>query len=231
MLMVNVCAQTQFPNETFCKSAKPSNGNSLFRSEMGANAPSTRSKVLENQMPLAHILESVRLVFFGLQCTERDNNLLGPLKANPKSYDLSWVLDKFTPRIQKGSPNGLLLNLRCHHMETSNSEASAHHKHPSRVGRKSRRSVFSPGWASGRRNKQAVQIRGEPSSCSKWDRSTLACFLPHGSMGVGGPMLQVLIQQQEISQSLPALLPEVSAPLACSVHTDIDSQPFVEYTL
>lgn len=101
---------------------------------MGAYASSSRSKGLGNQMPLAHILESILLVFFGLQCIEQDNNLSGPLKANPKSYDLSSVLDKFTPRIEKGSPNGLLLNLSCHHMETSNSEASAHHKHPSGVG-------------------------------------------------------------------------------------------------
>ena len=127
------CAQTRFPNKTFCTSAKPSNGNSLCRNEMGAYASFSRSKGLGEQMTLAHILESILLVFLGLQYIKQDNNLFGPLKTNPKSYDPSWVLDKFTPRIEKGSPNGLLLNLRCHHMETSNSEASAHHKHPSRI--------------------------------------------------------------------------------------------------
>lgn len=91
-------------------------------------------------------------------------------------------------------------------MGTSNSEVSAHHKHPSRVGPRSRRSGFSPGWAPGRRNKQAVQIRGVPSSCSKWDWSPLVCFLLVDPPGKS--MLQVPMERVGKSWYLP----EVSGP-------------------
>lgn len=109
---------------------------------------------------------------YSLACNVQKNRF-GPLKVNPKHFDLSWglhsirALDKFTPRLGKGSPSGLLLNLRCHHVETSNLEASARHRPPSRERPESQRPVFSPGWAPGRRDKPAVPTRGVAGSRSK----------------------------------------------------------------